>query len=599
MRSRVALLALMFVFAQNRALPAKDPKWFEVSSDHFLLYTDTNETKGRRLLSDFEMRVAGFSQTFGTATARAVPIEIFLFNEEADFIEALPRVKPAQNPQSQQNPLAQTPRTENQMTKSAYLLRGPDRIFIVAKDKSPEDIADDVAHALGHVLFERNGIWRPFWLAEGTAEYVRKLGRSADTKAIPEEDGFSAEDMLTIVPSATYDDNDPPTAFRAESYRLVRLLLDQKPDALRRFVEQLRVPSDAPPKISVGAEEIEAPLKGYVETPLKLPAGAPSMKSSEADPGKLAIHRGDLMLATDRPSDAGRWYNADSSAARAARAILTRFSRPPAEAVRVLERTARELPDNGLVQYHFGAMEVLDKKDVPGQVAALERATKTLPLMGRAFAELARVYALNGQADKALALVDKAVELEPEYADRFYEIRADVHLALDQSPEALRAINIASDLPHVDRSAVERYTVKVYTIRRRIEAARREVDQRELDSIEKEVRAKSAELEPPPLPSPPPPPVPEGNISYEIETRAPIEVVDAVYPDYPEALRRKGSAGTIAVQVDIGPDGKVKTATIGASQVQDLNKAVLDAVKKWSFTPGNRSIRLVMKFSLQ
>jgi outer membrane biosynthesis protein TonB len=33
--------------------------------------------------------------------------------------------------------------------------------------------------------------------------------------------------------------------------------------------------------------------------------------------------------------------------------------------------------------------------------------------------------------------------------------------------------------------------------------------------------------------------------------------------------------------------------------LQDLNKATLDAVKKWSFKPGNRSIRLVLKFALQ
>jgi TonB family protein len=405
--------------------------------------------------------------------------------------------------------------------------------------------------------------------------------------------------MFTIAPSATYNDNDPPTAFRAESYRLVRLLLDQKPEALKEFLEKLRMPSDAPPAISVSADEIESPLKNYVETALKLPAGTPAVKSSEADAGKLAIHHGDLLLAGDRQADAGRWYNADSAAARAARAILTRFSRPPAEAARVLERTARELPENGLVQYHFGAMEVPDKKDIAAQVAALERATKTLPSMGRAYAELARVYALNGQADKGLPLVAKALELEPEYADHFYEIRAEVHLALGQSPEALRAVNIASDLPHADRSAVERYVLKVSAIRRRIEAARREVDQRELEGVEKEVRAKAAELEPPPKPSPPPPPVPEGNISYEIETRAPIEIVDAVYPDDPEALRKKGSAGTITIQVDIGPDGNVKTATVAASQVPDLNKAVLDAVKKWSFKPGNRTLRLVMKFSLQ
>ena len=230
---------------------------------------------------------------------------------------------------------------------------------------------------------------------------------------------------------------------------------------------------------------------------------------------------------------------------------------------------------------------------------AQARGAALLPRMGRAYAELARVYALTGRADKGLALIAKAIDLEPEYADRFYEIRADVHLALDQPSEALRDINAASDLPHFDRSMVERYNLKVSEVRRRIETARRAVDLRELEDLRKTVRAEAEEREPPPQPPPPPKPIPEGNIAYEIVTNAAIDVVDAVYPEYPEALRKNGAAGSITMQVDIGPDGKVKTTTIANSQLPDLNKSVLEAIKKWSFKPGNRSIRLILKFSLQ
>src|SRR5262249_30258435 len=141
--------------------------------------------------------------------------------------------------------------------------------------------------------------------------------------------------------------------------------------------------------------------------------------------------------------------------------------------------------------YHFGAMELQDKKDIQAQVAALERAVQLLPLMGRAQAELARVYALNGQTEKSLPAIAKAVELEPEFADHFYEIRADIEVALGQSARALRDINIAADLPHSSRAAVERYVVKISSIRRKIENARREIDQRELDKIRQEVSAEA------------------------------------------------------------------------------------------------------------
>jgi len=219
--------------------------------------------------------------------------------------------------------------------------------------------------------------------------------------------------------------------------------------------------------------------------------------------------------------------------------------------------------------------------------------------MGRAQAELGRVYALNGQTEKSLPAIAKAVELEPEFADHFYDIRADVEVALGQSARALRDMNIAADLPHSSRSETERYVVKISSIRRKIENARREIDQRELDQLQKQVRAEAERREPPPQPSVPPPPVPEGRISYSIESRAPLEVLDAVYPDYPEALRKKGTAGAITFRVDIGPDGTVKTAAVAASQIPDLNNGALEAMKKWSFKPGNRSIRVVLTFALQ
>src|SRR3989441_11792675 len=263
MRYRVMALALLLLSMLIPVLQAKDPKWFEVSSEHFLLFTDTNEAKGRRLISDFENRVAAFSQAFGKVPARQFPIEIFLFNNEQDFIEALPHAQ-----------------GEEQLKKAAYLLGGPDRTFIVAKDKSPDDIANDAGHALGHVLFERYVLWRPFWLAESAAEYIRKAGRSADTKAVSEQEGFSAGDVVTIVPSATYNDNDPGGAFRTQSYRLLRIVLDDKPDLLRRYVQSLRVESEPAPKIDLDTHALDSTLKSYVEKPLTAPPVTAVVKSA-------------------------------------------------------------------------------------------------------------------------------------------------------------------------------------------------------------------------------------------------------------------------------------------------------------------------------
>src|SRR5437867_7358353 len=93
MQYRVIVLIFLYLLARLPALQAKDAKWFEMSSEHFLLFTDTNEAKGRRLISDFENRIAGFTQAFGKLPPRQFPIEVFLFNNDQDFIEALPHAK--------------------------------------------------------------------------------------------------------------------------------------------------------------------------------------------------------------------------------------------------------------------------------------------------------------------------------------------------------------------------------------------------------------------------------------------------------------------------------------------------------------------------
>ena len=110
---------------------------------------------------------------------------------------------------------------------------------------------------------------------------------------------------------------------------------------------------------------------------------------------------------------------------------------------------------------------------------------------------------------------------------------------------------------------------------------------------------KASLLEPPKPAPPPPPPVPVGRIDYQIEARAAIEVVNVVYPDYPEQLRKNGSTGTVSVRVDVGPDGKVKNAILSSSKLPAMNTPTIEAVKQWTFKPGNRTIQIIFNYLLQ
>ena len=545
---------------------AQDSKWFEVASPHFLLLTDTSEAKGRRLLTDLESRVSAFGDAFGSIPERQFPIQVFLLNRAEEFIEAVP--------------IGGTVRVD----KSAYLQNGPDRTFIIARDKSPEEIADDVGHALGHVFFERYVFWRPFWLAEAAGEFFRKVGRNPDTKAIPPADGFTVPDILTIVPSSTYQDNEPAGAFRTQSYRLLRILLNENRDALKDFLQILRTEQGNKAKPRIDEDAFDARLRSYTETLLTADAVPGDLKVAAVDSARVAVRRGDLMLAMGKTAEAGRWYNADSAEARAARAIATRFTRSGTEAVRSLDRTSREQPEAGLVQFHFGSLETQAAKDIELQVAALERAVKLMPLMGRAHAELARVYVLTGNAEKALPAIERAIQLEPEYADRFHEIRAEIFVGLNRLDAAYQTVQLASALPHKDRPTAELYERKIAAMARRVEDIRREGESARAEQLRNEVAQRAAELEPPKPPAPVQP-VRSGQIAYQIEARARIEVIEQVFPEYPNALIQKGTAGNVTLQVSIGADGKVTNATIAASQVPELNAATIAAVKAWTFKP--------------
>ena len=564
-RGCLAVVLTLFCTVTARA---QNTDWFQISTEHFLLFTDTNEAKGEKLLTDFEKRVAGFEELLGTSRPTQFPIEIFLFKDHNDFLAAMPKIAPVDGV---------TPGEKN-----GYLLTGPDRVFIIAKDKSPEDISNDVAHALGHVLFEHEVMWRPFWLDEGVAEYVRKFGRNPDTKAVSGKDAFSVDDLLQIAPSATYQDSDAGGAFRIQSYRLFRLLLQEKPQAVRDFIKALGREDGKEAKIDIDVEAISKDFADYRETAETMPGESPTIRSALADTAIVAVHRGDALLAADKAYDASKYYNGNSPEARAARAILTRFSRAQTESLPALSKAAQELTDNGLVQYHFGALIVEKGKEIDLQAAALQRAVQLLPNFGRAYAELARLDGMTGKANQALPLVDRALALEPEHADHFYEIRASVLLALHRYDDAFASIKTAEALPHADRKTTESFTLKVSALSRQIETAKRAVDSGKVEKLRQEVEAEVSEREPV---TPPPPVVPvrDGTISYQIAATTVVEVGNTVFPEYPEALRRVGKSGKINLRVVIAPDGTVRSATVASSELPELNVDTLESAKHWTF----------------
>jgi TonB family protein len=570
---------------------AQNVRWYEVSSENFILFTDTSEAKGRRLVTDLESRLTSFETAFGVVPKRQFPIEILLYRHVADFLESAPAVVPPDVAIDEYN--------------SAYMLKGPDRTFIVAQDKSPDDIANEVGHQLGHMFLDRIVLWHPFWLEEAAAEYFRMVGRNPDTKRIEREDRLQAGDILEIVPSATYNDRDPAGPFRIQSYRLLRIVMQDRAAELRSYISALKLESGRDARLSLDAQKATERLSPFTDTRIA-PGSVPSnIQSREVLAADVSVHRGDALVAARRNLLAARWYEGNSADARAARVIFGKMT-SGSESLPQLERAVVDFPDRGLVQYHFGSIETQDARLVTKQIEALELAVKLLPRMGRAHAELARVLTIGFQPEEALSLLDRAVALEPEYADRFYILRAEALVALRRFDEASKAAKLALALPHVDRAATTTFNQRVMLLDQRIQEIQMASERLQVEQLRESIAAEATRREPVRPPPPPPEPFRAGQINYQYEATNAVEILKSVLPDYADPLVKVGKAGKITLQVNIGVDGLVSNATITESQIPEMNAATVAAVKKWTFKPLLRAgrpaafnIKLVMQFSIQ
>ncbi|GEM_PF-5103412 len=80
-------------------------------------------------------------------------------------------------------------------------------------------------------------------------------------------------------------------------------------------------------------------------------------------------------------------------------------------------------------------------------------------------------------------------------------------------------------------------------------------------------------------------PAPDEPVPFEVVEHKP-QVVKSVAPQYPDLARRLGIEGVVIVRALVGADGRVKEAVIEKSNAEMLNDAALEAVRRWTFTPG-------------
>ncbi|HHW13948.1 MAG TPA: energy transducer TonB [Firmicutes bacterium] len=104
--------------------------------------------------------------------------------------------------------------------------------------------------------------------------------------------------------------------------------------------------------------------------------------------------------------------------------------------------------------------------------------------------------------------------------------------------------------------------------------------------------ALAKEIPRPPVPSPPAPEETPKPIDAPpaAPSRSRARLVRRITPHYPEAARREGQEGLVRLRMEIGADGRVKTAEIIASSgFPLLDAAALAAVKTWRYEPAQEN----------
>ena len=83
---------------------------------------------------------------------------------------------------------------------------------------------------------------------------------------------------------------------------------------------------------------------------------------------------------------------------------------------------------------------------------------------------------------------------------------------------------------------------------------------------------------------PPPPPEPRGPVHIGGQITAPA-LVKRVEPIYPEIAASAQVAGLVILEATVGADGCVESVRVLRSRHPFLDKASIDALKQWQYSP--------------
>jgi TonB family protein len=68
----------------------------------------------------------------------------------------------------------------------------------------------------------------------------------------------------------------------------------------------------------------------------------------------------------------------------------------------------------------------------------------------------------------------------------------------------------------------------------------------------------------------------------------PPRAIHSPPPEYPKEARKERREGTVVIKLVVGANGLPRDISVDRPLSPDLDKAAMDAVKKWKFAPGTK-----------
>jgi len=439
---RVAVLAIGFLSGATTG--DCGPRWHEVRSPHFTVYSDAGEKVAGRVARQFERFRVVLGEIFPKARLDpGIPILIFAVRNESSLKELLPRYwenKDAKHP-------------------AGIFSRGTRRYYIVLRtDTANPSRRDDnpfrvLYHEYMHLVLDLNYDSIPTWLNEGLAEFIGATVVTDDAIVaggpiwphihLLRDKGLLPTAALFRVDhsSPEYNERDRSGVFYAQSWALVHYLIWDRKASSAGLIWRMLSPSQgqaldpaATAQILGNPADLDRALKAYLTKVqfLQRPAeteAAPvaDLEARELTASQLAAARGLLHVQTKRPVEARALLedalrldprNAD---AREGLGLLALQEGKADDARRLLDE-AVQLPTASAVAHYTYALVLLHGSQIEERLAlaqsSLERAVTLDPDFAEALVLLAQVSTERGaDTERILALMRRAVDIEPGLFD--------------------------------------------------------------------------------------------------------------------------------------------------------------------------------------